>query len=108
MLSAPGVELVLPVVASRPVLNVANKLGSWLTSAGVHSPSDSAECHRAADLGGRHPDRGGAVAAVRGGRHQAGFASVHAVPMRAASTVLGALGLFGTGSGLNDADRLVA
>ena len=43
MLSAPGVELVLPVVASRPVLNVANTLGSWLTSAGVHSPSDSAE-----------------------------------------------------------------
>ena len=39
----------------------------------------------------------------------AGFASVHAVPMRAASTVLGALGLFGTGVGeLNDADRLVA
>ena len=38
MLSAPGVELVLPVVASRPVLNVANTLGSWLTSAGVHSP----------------------------------------------------------------------
>ena len=38
MLSAPGVELVLPVVASRPVLNVANKLGSWLTSAGIHSP----------------------------------------------------------------------
>ena len=33
----------LPVVASRPVLNVANTLGSWLTSAGVHSPSDSAE-----------------------------------------------------------------
>jgi pimeloyl-ACP methyl ester carboxylesterase len=42
MLSAPGVELVLPVVASRPVLNVANTLGSWLASAGVHSPSDSA------------------------------------------------------------------
>src|SRR4029077_9876527 len=40
---------------------------------------------------------------------EAGFASVHAVPMRAASTVLGALGLFGTGVGeLNDADRLVA
>jgi GAF domain-containing protein len=39
---------------------------------------------------------------------EAGFASVHAVPMRAASTVLGALGLFGTGVGeLNDADRLV-
>jgi len=40
---------------------------------------------------------------------EAGFAAVHAVPMRAASTVLGALGLFGTGVGeLNDADRLVA
>ncbi|ORB66702.1 GAF and ANTAR domain-containing protein [Mycolicibacterium tusciae] len=39
----------------------------------------------------------------------AGFASVHAVPMRAAGIVLGALGLFGSGSGeLNDADRLVA
>lgn len=39
----------------------------------------------------------------------AGFASVHAVPMRAAGTVLGALGLFGTRTGeLNDADLLVA
>ena len=38
----------------------------------------------------------------------AGFASVHAVPMRAAGIVLGALGLFGTRRGeLNDADRLV-
>ena len=40
---------------------------------------------------------------------EAGFASVHAVPMRAAGTVLGALGLFGTHAGeLNDADQLVA
>ncbi|MET0699598.1 MAG: GAF and ANTAR domain-containing protein [Mycobacterium sp.] len=39
----------------------------------------------------------------------AGFMSVHAVPMRAAGTVLGALGLFGTSTGeLNDADQLVA
>jgi transcriptional regulator with GAF, ATPase, and Fis domain len=39
----------------------------------------------------------------------AGFASVHAVPMRAAGIVLGALGLFGTQPGeLTDADRLVA
>ncbi|MDT5010359.1 MAG: hypothetical protein QOH57_1976 [Mycobacterium sp.] len=39
----------------------------------------------------------------------AGFPSVHAVPMRAGNTVLGALGLFGTGVGeLNDADLLVA
>ncbi|MDP9165966.1 MAG: GAF and ANTAR domain-containing protein [Actinomycetota bacterium] len=38
----------------------------------------------------------------------AGFASVHAVPMRAAGTVLGALGLFGTHVGeLNAADLLV-
>ena len=38
-----------------------------------------------------------------------GFASVHAVPMRAAGNVLGALGLFGTRTGtLSDADLLVA
>ena len=38
-----------------------------------------------------------------------GFVSVHAVPMRAAGTVLGALGLFGTTTGdLGDADTLVA
>jgi hypothetical protein len=38
----------------------------------------------------------------------AGFASVHAVPMRAAGTVLGALGLFGTKTGeLNESDLLV-
>ena len=40
---------------------------------------------------------------------EAGFASVHAVPMRAAGTGLGALGLFGTETGkLNDADLLLA
>ncbi len=39
----------------------------------------------------------------------AGFASVHAVPMRAAGIVLGALGLFGAEPGeLDEADRLVA
>jgi transcriptional regulator with GAF, ATPase, and Fis domain len=38
----------------------------------------------------------------------AGFVSVHAVPMRAAGTVLGALGLFGTRVGaLDEADLLV-
>jgi hypothetical protein len=38
----------------------------------------------------------------------AGFASVHAIPMRAAGIVLGALGLFGVRPGaLNDADLLV-
>ena len=39
----------------------------------------------------------------------AGFASVHAVPMRAAGIVMGALGLFGARPGaLSDADLLVA
>ena len=39
---------------------------------------------------------------------EAGFASVHAVPMRAAGMVMGALGLFGTRRGeLNEADLLV-
>jgi hypothetical protein len=39
----------------------------------------------------------------------AGFIAVHAVPMRAAGTVLGALGLFGARSGaLSEADLLVA
>lgn len=39
---------------------------------------------------------------------EAGFASVHAVPMRAAGIVLGALGLFGSRPGaLNEADLLV-
>lgn len=39
---------------------------------------------------------------------EAGFASVHAVPMRAGGIVLGALGLFGTNIGeLNESDLLV-
>ena len=38
ILSAPGAELVLPVVAPQPVLSLGNKLGSWLASAGVKSP----------------------------------------------------------------------
>ena len=58
------------------------------------------------------------VADVQGAREQwprfvpaaveAGFASVHAVPMRAAGIVLGALGLFGTRPGtLTEADLVV-
>ena len=38
ILSAPGAEFVLPVVAPQPVLNLGNKLGSWLTSAGIQAP----------------------------------------------------------------------
>lgn len=38
VLSAPGAEFVLPVVAPQPVLTLGNKLGSWLTSAGIQAP----------------------------------------------------------------------
>ena len=38
ILSAPGAEFVLPVVAPQPVLRLGNKLGSWLTSAGIQAP----------------------------------------------------------------------
>ena len=38
ILSAPGAELVLPMVAPQSVLNLGNKLGSWLTSAGIQAP----------------------------------------------------------------------
>lgn len=38
LLSAPGAELVLPIIAPKPVLDAGNKIRSWLSSAGVHSP----------------------------------------------------------------------
>jgi pimeloyl-ACP methyl ester carboxylesterase len=38
LLSAPGAEFVLPIVAPKPVLTVGNKLRSWLTGAGIQSP----------------------------------------------------------------------
>src|ERR1700712_1023505 len=38
ILSAPGAEFVLPVVLTRPVLNLGNKLGSWRSAAGIQSP----------------------------------------------------------------------
>ena len=38
LLSAPGAELVLPVIAPQPVLSVGNRLRSWLTGAGIRSP----------------------------------------------------------------------
>jgi pimeloyl-ACP methyl ester carboxylesterase len=37
-LSAPGTELLLPIAAPQPVLRLGNKVGSWLTSAGIQSP----------------------------------------------------------------------
>ena len=38
VLAAPGAEFVLPVVAPQPVLNLGNKLGTWLSSAGIQAP----------------------------------------------------------------------
>ncbi|BAX92892.1 alpha/beta fold hydrolase [Mycobacterium shigaense] len=37
-LSAPGAELVLPVVVPQPVLNLGNKVASWLSAAGIQAP----------------------------------------------------------------------
>ena len=65
--------------------------------------------HRPTRLRGRPTRPRPTVAGVCPAATEAGFTSVHAVPMRAAGTVLGALGLFGTRTGeLNDADLLVA
>ncbi len=38
LLSAPGAEFILPIIAPTPVLTVGNKLRSWLGSAGIQSP----------------------------------------------------------------------
>jgi len=38
LLSAPGAELILPVIAPRPVLTAGNKLRSWFTAVGIQSP----------------------------------------------------------------------
>jgi pimeloyl-ACP methyl ester carboxylesterase len=38
LLSAPGAELILPVIAPKPVLTAGNKLRSWFASAGISSP----------------------------------------------------------------------
>lgn len=38
LLSAPGAEFVLPIIAPPPVLSVGNTLRSWMRSAGIRSP----------------------------------------------------------------------
>ena len=38
ILSAPGAELILPVVTPQRVRELGNKLASWLTSAGIKAP----------------------------------------------------------------------
>jgi pimeloyl-ACP methyl ester carboxylesterase len=41
LLSAPGAELILPVIAPKPVLTAGNKIGSWFTKAGMRAPRAS-------------------------------------------------------------------
>src|SRR6201997_2675616 len=41
LLSAPGAELVLPIISPKPVLTVGNKIRDWLSAAGIHSPRGS-------------------------------------------------------------------
>jgi pimeloyl-ACP methyl ester carboxylesterase len=38
LLSAPGAELIMPIIAPPPVLKAGNKLRSWFSSMGVQSP----------------------------------------------------------------------
>jgi pimeloyl-ACP methyl ester carboxylesterase len=38
LLSAPGAEFILPVIAPRPVMTAGNKLRSWCSAAGIQSP----------------------------------------------------------------------
>lgn len=38
LLSAPGAELILPIIAPRPVLTAGDKLRSWFRKAGIESP----------------------------------------------------------------------
>jgi pimeloyl-ACP methyl ester carboxylesterase len=38
LLSAPGAELIMPVIAPRPVLTAGNKLRSWFRAVGIQSP----------------------------------------------------------------------
>jgi len=41
LLSAPGAEFVLPVIAPSPVLKAGNKIGSWFTASGMRNPRAS-------------------------------------------------------------------
>jgi pimeloyl-ACP methyl ester carboxylesterase len=41
LLSAPGAEFVLPIIAPSPVLKVGNKIGSWFTASGMRNPRAS-------------------------------------------------------------------
>lgn len=53
VLSAPGAEFVLPVIAPQPVLRAGNKIRSWFASAGVHSPRADETWRAYSSLGDR-------------------------------------------------------
>ena len=44
LLSAPGAELILPVIAPQPGSDCGNKLRSWLSAAGIQSPRGCRRC----------------------------------------------------------------
>lgn len=84
--------------AELELLQLQADEGPCLDSFTTGEPVSVADLHTAADRWPRF------VTAAT----EAGFVSVHAVPMRAAGNTLGALGLFGTSAGeLNAADLLV-
>ena len=85
ILSAPGAELLLPVVAPRPVLNVGNKLGSWLTSAGSVAARQ------------RNVER---VLVVSGSAHAAGISAYLALGRRLPGPAVSALGKIHVSHGL--------
>jgi pimeloyl-ACP methyl ester carboxylesterase len=41
LLSAPGAEFLLPIIAPSPVLKAGNKIGSWFTASGMRNPRAS-------------------------------------------------------------------
>lgn len=103
LLADPGGELHLMAATSEKardleLFQLQAEQGPCLDCFTTGQPVSVADLQVAANRWPRFAD-----AAIR-----AGFASVHAMPMRAAGTVLGAMGLFGTRAGeLNEADQLV-
>lgn len=54
LLSTPAAELVLPVVAPQPVLNIGNRVRSWLGSAGISWPHGEEIWNAYSSLSDRH------------------------------------------------------
>ena len=64
LLSAPGAEFVLPVIAPSPVLKAGNKIGSWCTSSGMRNPR-ATEIWRAYSSFSDAPTRGAFLRTLR-------------------------------------------